>query len=292
MRMLVTGAAGQVGRALQLNLPDNVRGVFLDKTQLDITDAALVEDALKQYQPDFVINCAAFTNVDGAETSKEQAYLVNERGAINLAKACESQGVVLLQLSTDFVFDGCLGWAYVETDSPNPLNVYGQSKLAGEHGVLKHCRRAIVLRTAWIFSEHGGNFVKAILKGAQELPELWVVADQCGSPTGADDIAGALFTMVARISSDPSFSDWGIYHFAGAPAVSRFEFARHIVIEACRQGIMQKPPTITQIPTDNTGRAIRPENAALNCCKISTVFGIASSDWRPALKSMLARHNG
>jgi dTDP-4-dehydrorhamnose reductase len=179
----------------------------------------------------FVINCAAYTAVDRAETEVEAAHRVNAVGAENVAAACALAGVPLIHLSTDYIFGGQCHAPVSENDPPHPLNVYGRTKLDGEIAVRKLHRTHIIVRTSWIFSAHRENFVKTMLRLAGSQAQLWVVDDQVGGPTAADDIAKAILDIFT-ISTTPGFAAWGTYHFSGAPPVSRYEFARAIVTQS------------------------------------------------------------
>jgi dTDP-4-dehydrorhamnose reductase len=223
--LVILGAHGQVGRALvgqaeQRHISNRAFG----HAECDIRDRSAVDQAVKDAR--FVVNCAAYTAVDRAETEEETANRVNRIGAGIVAGACAEAAIPLLHLSTDYVFDGHNPRPAREDDQRRPLSVYGQSKLGGELAVRERLKSHIILRTSWIFSAHGQNFVKTILRLANTKPELRVVADQIGGPTAADDIATAILEIIA-ISSAPEFGQWGTYHFSGAPTV--IEFAKAIV---------------------------------------------------------------
>jgi dTDP-4-dehydrorhamnose reductase len=225
-----------------------------------------------------VVNCAAYTAVDKAESDADNAYRVNASGTENVALACAQAGIPMLHISTDFVFDGTSTRPAGEDDPVRPLNVYGASKLAGEEKVRKHLARHIILRTSWVFSAHGHNFVKTILRLARSQPQLRVVDDQIGGPTAAGDIAQAIL-RVTEACEQPRFSSWGTYHFSGAPAVSWYAFVRAIVGEG---GTPIVPITTKDFPT----AARRPANSVLDCSRIWQVFGIAQPDWRVSLASV------
>jgi dTDP-4-dehydrorhamnose reductase len=270
----ILGANGQVGRELAaLARQSQIPHRALPRTECDVTDAAAVKHAVTGSR--MVINCAAYTAVDKAESDADNAYRVNALGAENVALACAEAGIPLVHISTDYVFNGVSTRPAREDDSPQPFNVYGASKLAGEEKVRKHLARHIILRTSWVFSEHGHNFVKTILRLAPSQPQLRVVNDQIGGPTAAADIAQAIL-RVTIACEEPESSNWGTYHFCGAPAVSWYEFARAIVGEG---GTPIVPIATKDFPT----AARRPANSVLDCSRIRQAFGIAQPDWRVSL---------
>ncbi len=276
--LLILGAQGQVGSALaalaqQRGLPFRAMG----RGECDITDARAVESAIRGSR--FVVNCAAYTAVDQAEREPEAAYRVNATGAENVAVACASAGVPLLHLSTDYVFDGSSKRPMCEDDPTGPINVYGESKLRGERAVRNCLTSHIILRTSWIFSARGNNFVRTILRLASTQEELRIVDDQVGSPTAADDIAHAILDVIA-VASKPSFKDWGTYHFGGAPPVSWYEFARAITAQ-------YETRVLPVVSVNYPHIALRPLNSVLDCSRIAQVFGIGQPDWRSALRTTL-----
>jgi dTDP-4-dehydrorhamnose reductase len=283
-RLLILGAQGQVGRALAARARQaGIPHVALGRGECDITDLRAVQRAVQTSR--IVINCAAYTSVDRAETEEEAAYRVNTAGAENLAKVCAAAGLPLVHLSTDYVFDGASPRPAREDDPTGPLNVYGRSKLGGEVAVRTCLESHIILRTSWIFSVDGKNFAKTIARLASQQAQLRIVDDQVGGPTAADDLAKAILAIVAA-SAEPGFTDWGTYHFSGAPAVSRFEFARAILADS---GAVALPVATTDEPT----LARRPASSVFDCSRIFRVFGIRQPDWRVALGNMreeLAAH--
>ncbi len=275
--LLILGGRGQVGRALAKEA--RARGIplaALGRAECDITDAQPVGRALAGAS--VVINCAGYTAVDRAEAEEEAAYRVNALGAATVARFCAQAGIPLVHISTDYVFDGASARPYREDDAPRPLNAYGRTKLAGEEKVRASARAHLILRTSWIFSEHGQNFVTTVLQLARSEKELRIVRDQVGGSTAADDIAKAILDIAALCTSS-SFAEWGTYHFAGAPPVSWYEFARAIVGEG--------GPPVVPIATDELSRpAPRPRNSVLDCTRIARVLGIAQPDWRAALTTV------
>jgi dTDP-4-dehydrorhamnose reductase len=284
--LLILGAQGQVGRALVARVRQaGIPNIALGHAECDIADQLAVERVLQG--GGIVVNCAAYTSVDRAETEVEAAYRVNTVGVENLARVCARAGVPLIHLSTDHVFDGTSDRPAREEDPPRALNVYGRSKLGGEIAVRARLESHIILRTSWVFSADGQNFVKTAIRMASERAQLRIVDDQVGGPTAADDLASAILEVVAT-SAKPGFIGWGTYHFSGAPAVSRYEFARAIVADT---GAAVVPVATTDYPTP----ARRPANSALDCTRILRVFGIKQPDWRVSLNNVrdaLARIGG
>ena len=255
MRILVTGAGGQLGRELiDVLASHELHG--RDHSDLDITDRQAVYATVEQVRPAWVINAAAYNDVDGAEKAAELAFAVNASGAGHLAAAAAHAGAEMVHISTDYVFDGRKGAPYTELDRPDPLSVYGRSKYEGELQVLSAHPSACVLRTAWLYGEHGKNFVKAILKAAESGGPLKVVADQVGSPTWAQHLARAIAELIGTPAR-------GLFHVANGGSCSRFEFARAIV-----NGRVEVEPISA---ADAARPAPRPANSAL-----------ASERWQPA----------
>ncbi|MDF1762130.1 MAG: dTDP-4-dehydrorhamnose reductase, partial [Oleibacter sp.] len=232
MKWLITGANGQLGQCLQdrLNSDPNNHVTAYDADKLDITDRDAVLQFINDLKPDAVINAAAYTAVDKAETEEAIAAMVNADAPGYLAEACEAQGIWFGHVSTDYVFNGDSNIAYCETDSVSPTSVYGVTKLDGEQRVIDACSKYFIVRTAWVFSEYGNNFVKTMLRLGRERDSLGVVADQFGCPTYAGDIADCLITMVKLATEDKVES--GIYHFAGDLAVNWWSFTREIHAQA------------------------------------------------------------
>src|SRR5438270_10990758 len=218
MKLLVLGAGGQVGRELcRREWPARYRIAAFDRGDVDITSAQSIADAMRRERPDLVINAAAYTAVDRAESEPDAAWAINCTGPAQLAEACRTAAVPLIHISTDYVFDGSKAGPYQEGDPVNPLGVYGRSKEAGDRAIRDAFAEHVILRTAWVYSAHGHNFVKTMLRLAGERPVLRVVAAQTGSPTSAADIAAALAVVVQRIGVGQG--RWGTYHFTGAGAV-------------------------------------------------------------------------
>jgi dTDP-4-dehydrorhamnose reductase len=285
MKLLVLGAGGQLGREVRLfRWPAGYDITAYDHAGLDIAERDQVFAAVARERPDIVVNAAAFTAVDRAEIETYQAWAGNCAGPVNLAAACRDAGISLIHISTDYVFDGSKIGPYREDDPVAPLGVYGASKEAGERAVREALPQHVIIRTAWVYAAHGHNFVRTMLRLAAERPLLRVVADQVGSPTSAADLAAAIATIVERVAGGSA--DWGIYHFAGAGAVSWHGFARAIFELAERW--RGAPPRVDAITTaDYPTPARRPANSVLDCTKIATVFGIAPRPWHDALADVI-----
>lgn len=288
IKVLITGSHGQVGHSLvnQLSKRKDVEVIAYDRDQLDITNEQEVQKTLTELKPDVIINAAAHTAVDKAETDVEISYAINRDGPLYLAKAAQLLDALLLHISTDYVFDGDKIEPYIETDIPNPKGVYGQSKLAGEEAVAEHCSRYAILRTAWVFGENGNNFVKTMLRLGKERSELGVIGDQFGGPTYAGDIAKALVTMMGKFENQ---AQSGIYHFSGEPHVSWYQFAKIIFAAAEQHGALENIPNVNEITADQYPLpAPRPANSRLDCSKIQNAFGITPSNWHTALNNIKA----
>ncbi|OBU27842.1 dTDP-4-dehydrorhamnose reductase [Photobacterium kishitanii] len=290
VKVLITGSNGQVGSCLvkQLQTCPNIEMLAADRNDLDVTSQSDVIKTVNTFKPDIIINAAAHTAVDKAETEIELSYAINRDGPLYLAQAAESINAVLLHISTDYVFSGDKEGLYSEIDPVSPQGVYGQSKLAGEEAVIDTCSRHIILRTAWVFGEEGNNFVKTMLRLAKQRDSLGIVADQFGGPTYAGDIATALIKIAKTIfDSKNTFNNYGVYHFSGMPHVSWYDFAQVIFDKAVGQNVLMRSPNIKRIKTEEYPTpAKRPVNSRLDMKKITTVFDIPASDWQSALNNL------
>jgi len=274
--ILVFGKTGQVARELSRAAPD---AIFLGRDVADLTDAGTCAEQITSHAPRAVINAAAYTAVDNAESDVETAHLVNATAPAAMAKACADLNIPFVHISTDYVFDG-KGETSFSPDHPTaPLGIYGQTKLAGEEAI-RDVGTSVILRTSWVFSAHGDNFVKSMLRFGAERDEMGIVADQIGGPTPAAAIADAVLTIArAHIGSD---TPGGTHHFAGAPDVSWADFAREIFRQA------DLSVNVTDIPTsDYPTPATRPLNSRLNCDSLETTYGISRPDWRRSLTQVL-----
>ncbi len=285
--ILVTGAGGQVGRELlRIGTARGARIVGLARTELDVSDADAVHAALAAHRPTLVVNAAAFTTVDRAEADPGAALAANRDGPAHLADACAALDIPLIHLSTDYVFDGTKREPYTEDDATNPLNVYGASKLAGEDEVRTRLRRHVILRTSWVFSAHGHNFVRTMLRLAQQSPALSVVADQRGCPTPAIHLAVANLDIARQLEWGRDDA-WGTYHLTGRGETTWYAFAQAIFELLGRLGMdplpALRPVTRAEFPTP----ALRPAYSVLDCARVHATFGIAARPWRSALFTTL-----
>lgn len=276
MSILVFGSTGQVATELAA-LSDTLS---LGRAEADLSDPEACAEAIRTHAPRAVINAAAYTAVDKAETEEDLATIVNGHAPTAMATACAALGIPLIQISTDYVFNGGGTDPWTPQDSTGPLGAYGRSKLIGEEGVRGAGAVHAILRTSWVFSAHGANFVKTMLRLGAERDSLTIVADQIGGPTPARSIASACHTMAIQLITDPDAS--GTYHFSGAPDCSWADFARAIFDEA---GI---DCTVTDIPTSAYPTpAARPANSRMDCTSLTRAFGITRPDWRVALRDTL-----
>ena len=287
---MLLGANGQVGREFPEAVAQSEGKTFeviaLDRKQLDISQESRVKQQISTIQPSIVINAAAYTAVDQAEKETEQAFAVNRDAPNYIAKACSSNNIPLIHISTDYVFDGEKEAPYHEQDTTNPQSIYGRSKWEGEVAVRKALDQHIILRTSWVFGVYGKNFVYTMIRLAQKNEELRVVNDQYGCPTSAASIAKALTTICSRIAGDDVIN-WGTYHYCGAPDTSWFHFAKSI-IDASKDKLECKVKNIIPISTNEFPTpARRPKNSTLNCDKIRDIFGIEQASWEQELQAML-----
>ena len=279
--ILVFGKTGQVATELQ-RLGDVVA---LGRDQVDLADPAACADTIRTHAPRAVINAAAYTAVDRAEEEEALATTINGDAPTAMAQACAELGIPLIHISTDYVFAGTGDAPWGPNDPTTPQNAYGRSKLAGEIGIRNSSAVHAILRTSWVVSAHGANFVKTMLRLSDTRDALTVVADQIGGPTPACDISAACLQMAGQLIADPSKS--GTYHFCGAPDVSWAEFARAIFDQAGRA------VTVTPIPTtDYPTPAKRPLNSRMDCSAIKQVFAIPRPDWREGLNMILQELEG
>ena len=276
MSVLVFGKTGQVARALQ----DQAAVVALGRAQADLCDPAACARAIADHAPTAVINAAAFTAVDRAEADFETAMLVNAAAPAAMARACAGLAIPFVHISTDYVFSGQGTHCWHPDDPTDPQNAYGRTKLAGEQGVRAAAGRFAILRTSWVFSAQGANFVDTMLRLSKTRHTLDVVSDQIGGPTPAADIAAVLLTMVRALQNGAA---GGIYHYAGQPDTSWADFAREIFAQAGRAVQVNDIPTAAY-PTP----AVRPQNSRLNCDTTIADFGVDPCDWRKGLAKVLA----
>jgi dTDP-4-dehydrorhamnose reductase len=279
--LLVLGAGGQIGRAL-IERAGNA-AIGFSRAECDICDPACVGHALSAPGLSLVVNCAAYTAVDRAESEAAQAFAVNAEGAGLVARSAAARGLPIIHLSTDYIYAGTRSGPHRENDPVAPRNICGASKAAGDRAVAAGNPAHVVLRVSWVFGTYGTNFVKTMLRLGRGREELRIVADQTGGPTEARDIADAILA-VAAACRQPAFTAWGIYHFAGTPSTSWYGFAQQIF---CHAG--GRAPRLVPIASrDYPLPAIRPPNSVLDCRRICEVFGLAQPDWRRSLSRVLA----
>ena len=278
-RILVTGANGQLGQSI-LEQSKNYKEIecfFVTRNELDITNEELINHYFEDKSFDFVINCAAYTAVDKAEDDQENAYLVNAKATEFLAKITNEKGIPFIHVSTDYVFDGTEAQPRLETDQTNPLGVYGQTKLDGENLALENNPKTIILRTAWVYSRFGNNFVKTMLRLFNDKDSISVVADQIGSPTNAIDLADAILTIISK--NDLTY---GIFNYSNEGECSWFEFAQKIK-EFSNSTIEINPVPTSAYPT----KAKRPAYSLLDKSKIKEVYQLNIPTWEDSLKEEL-----
>ncbi len=290
MKLLIVGNTGQVARSLA-EAADS-RGIAfsaLGRPQLDLTQFDSVRSAVAAWAPDYVINAAAYTAVDNAEIEIEAAMAVNRDGARTLATACQENGVPVIHLSTDYVFDGSKPEPYTETDPTSPLGVYGRSKLEGENAVSAATASHIILRTAWVYSPFGQNFVKTMLRFAETRDELNVVDDQLGSPTYAPHIADGILQIVEKLDrSEGTNEPWGLFNMAGGGQTTWCGLAQEIFNQSgqCRgPTAVVHPITTDEYPTPTK----RPANSRLDCRKLKNKFGIELPNWQTGTRACVTR---
>jgi len=283
MVVLVTGSNGQLGQSLQFITKNHseIDFVFCDSTKLDITNKIEVDAIFNQTKPNFCINAAAYTAVDKAESEYETAELINVIGAINLAEVCKKFEVVLLHISTDFVFDGNKKTPYKEVDNTNPSCVYGQTKLDGELAIEAIWHKHYIVRTSWVYSQFGNNFLKTMLRLASERTTLSVVNDQIGTPTNAIDLAETLVEIIIKNNQQPVNDNFGVYNFSNEGQCSWYEFAKKI-FEFNNIQIDLKPIPTTDFPTP----AKRPKYSVLDKSKIIDTFALQIKSWEESLSQL------
>ena len=281
MVVLVTGSSGQLGQSLQYIAPNypEIQFVFCTSADLNITDVAQCYTVFKQYQPDYCINAAAYTAVDKAESEPEKAHAINVTGAKNIAEICKAHNTVLLHISTDFVFDGTQKSPYTEEDIPNPTGVYGKTKREGEIAVQQTWEKHFIVRTSWVYSQFGHNFMKTMLRLASERDAISVVNDQIGTPTHAVELAMALVQLITVDNQQPTAHHFGIYNYSNEGQCSWYDFAKKI-FEINKIQIELKAIPTSSFPTP----AQRPAYSVLDKSKIKNTFGLSIKNWDACLK--------
>jgi len=289
MKLLITGARGQLGRELTEQGRTRCGTIQAPAEEdLDIVDLAKVARVIALHQPDVVINTAAYTRVDQAEDEADAAFAVNQTGCANLARVCANHRIPLIHISTDYVFDGRKGSPYFETDPISPLGVYGRSKARGEIEISSRLKEHIIIRTSWLYGQFGQNFVKTILKLAETKESISVVSDQFGSPTNAADLASTLLTIADRLRS-PAKGYWGTYHYCGRGIISWHAFAQKIVELARLYADIRTVRVDAVSSAAYPSRSARPAFSALDCSRIRRRFGINTQPWQVSLEDTIRK---
>ncbi len=288
MKVLLTGAGGQLGESIVASAPDDWQLIALPSAEYDITNSNRTEEIFKEHAPEIVINAAAYTSVDKAEEEEQLARAINAAAVKNLAVKCKETNAFLVHISTDYVFDGTSNRPYKEDDTINPMNIYGKTKAEGEKNILRSGADFVIIRTSWVFSEYGSNFLKSMLKLGKNKLNLKIVSDQMGAPTYAGDIAKVIKLLIEN--KDKSNKE--IYHFTGDQITSWADFANIIFEIALSEGKLIRPVAIEGITTEQYGApAPRPKNSVLDCRKIKKLSDIKLSDWRGATKKIISEYN-
>lgn len=281
MKVLVTGSNGQLGLSIkdQTGSFPSFHFIYTDVDELDITSMESLNIFFKKNKIDALINCAGYTAVDKAEAEKEKAFLINALAVKNLVIASNEFGFFLVHISTDYVFDGTKATPYIETDIPNPQSIYGHSKFEGENEITRHAKKAVILRTSWLYSEYGNNFVKTIQRLAKERPEIRVVSDQIGTPTYAGDLAEVILKFLTHKTGAPGVK---IYHYSNEGIASWFDFAKAIV-EFGQYDCRVKPIATEEYPLP----AKRPSYSVLSKANMEKDFQLIIPDWKDSLKKCI-----
>ena len=289
-KLLVFGATGQLAHEIgELGkATDSFDITCLSRQQADLSAPDTLPAVIDAHRPEAVIIAAAYTAVDKAESEEALATTINGEAPGVIARHCTTLGLPLLHVSTDYVFDGSKDGAYVEADPVNPIGAYGRSKLAGEQAIQAACAEHIILRTAWVYSAHGANFVKTMLRLGAERDQLKIVADQHGIPTAAADLAAACLDATRQVLTYNRTDAWGIYHYSGAGPTTWFGFADEIFSQAAEYW-GRRPAIGPQATEDYPTPAARPKNSVLDCSKIADTFGIVAKPWAQSLQPVIAR---
>ena len=286
IKILVIGSQGQLGTCL-MNQAKNEKNkiIFTNRGDIDMADKNTINKKLKKYRPSIVINASAYTDTDAAEENSEMAFLINSDGVQALADTCAEINCILIHISTDFVFDGLSSEPYREDDKTSPINIYGKSKLSGENAIKLSGCKSIIIRTSWVFSEHGSNFLKTMLRHGSDKNEMRIVDNQIGCPTYAQDIAKIIFLLISKLNLDQPYKE--IYNYCGDTVCSWYQFATYIFYEANKLGFIT-PNFISPINSSDYNRMINvPNYSVLNCSKINNDFSIKQSNLKLAIISSL-----
>ena len=285
MKILVTGANGQLGREL-LKCSNNLGfvSVGLNRDELDIQDIWCIQKAIEEYEPDCLINTAAYTSVDKAESESELAFAINETAVSFLAKCCKDANIPLVHFSSDYVFSGNKSGLYSEENHPEPINIYGKSKLAGEYVLQQECEKFLIFRTSWVFSMHGNNFLKTMLRLGTQNESLNVIADQFGKPTSASELARVCLETLRN----KNLGQWGTYHLAQPEITNWHEFSKVIFDKARLLGFPLKMSSLSPISTDQfPSVARRPANSALDCSLLEKTFNLSIKPWSVSVEEVI-----
>ena len=287
LKILISGKTGQVAIELQKHLAGLGELIVLGRDQLDLSQPEKIRAQVRAHKPDLIINAAAHTAVDQAENEPELAFAINGTSPGVLAEEAAALGIPLIHYSTDYVFDGSKPAPYTEEDTPNPLGVYGKSKLAGEQAIAATGAQHLILRTSWVYSTHGKNFLLTMQRLLQERPELRVVADQIGAPTWAGTIARSTRALIERWQAGEAGA-WGTYHLTAQGETSWYGFTQAIAGHLSAQG--KSCATLEPIPASAYPTpAARPQNSRLDCSRLAREWNVTQPDWQTALRECLAR---
>ena len=283
-KILLTGANGQVGQEIQ---KEAIKSKFdllaLGKDDLDITSLGSIQKTVEELRPSIIINAAAYTAVDLAEEEQELCHATNAIGPKLLSQVCNNNDILLIHISTDYVFNGTKSGPYMEIDKEDPINHYGKSKYKGELAIRSTLKKHIILRTSWVFGIHGNNFLKTIISLGQKLPILSIVNDQLGNPTSARSIAKCIFKICQRYTQGGSFS-YGTYHFSNEPETTWYDFGLSILELSNAEGLVRPTPQVKGIPlSEYNSKSLKPINSVLSNLKIKRTFDIEIDDWREEL---------
>ena len=288
MKILVLGCNGQLGRCLndQLEKTDH-KVIYTSRDHINIADFSVAKSQIRGISPDVVINATAYTAVDMAEEEQEKADLINNKAVANVASICGELDCWLIHVSTDYVFDGLSAVPYLENDKVNPQGVYGATKLKGELAIQASGCKYLIIRTAWVFSEYGSNFLKTMLRLGAERDEISIVGDQIGCPTYGQDLANGIINIIPFLQEKETVS--GVYHYGGDHPCSWYEFALAIFLEAKKMGL-KTPQLVHSIGSSAyPTRAVRPFYSVLDCRKINDFFGVNTSDWGFGVKDVIGK---
>ncbi len=284
MKVLLTGAGGQLGKCIIDRVPDTWKFVALTSSEFDITSKEQADEIFKKHNPDIIINAAAYTAVDKAENDEEITRMVNATAVKKLTKLCKNNEALFIHISTDYVFDGESAVSYVEDDPINPINIYGKTKAEGELAIGRSGCDYFIIRTSWVFSEYGQNFLKTMMTLAQDNQNINIISDQIGCPTYAGDIADCIISII----NSKNTANNETLHFAGGQVTSWADYGKCIFDLALKAKKIPHAVEVTPITTDQyPAAAQRPKNSVLNCSKINSLYGVSPSDWKGALAKLM-----